>query len=47
MILIGFESLVDAGTAGAARMLAVGSAITAGIAGMIVTIVETSLKKYW
>ena len=47
MILIGFESLVDAGTAGAARMLAVGSAITAGIAGMIVATVETFFKNYW
>ena len=41
MILIGFENVVDAGTAGAARILAVGSVITAGIAGMIVATVET------
>ena len=47
MILIGFESLVDAGTAEAARMLAVGSAITAGIAGVIVATVETSFERYW
>jgi hypothetical protein len=40
MILIGFESVIDAGTAGVARMPAVGSVIAAGIAGVIVATVE-------
>ncbi len=46
MILIRFENVVDAGTAGAARMPAVGSAITSGIAGVIVVTVEMSFKRY-
>ena len=47
MVLIGFENVIDAGTAGAARIPAVGSAITAGIAGTIMATVETLFKRYW
>jgi hypothetical protein len=47
MILIGFENLINAETAGAARMPAVGFTITAGIAGVIVATVETLFKRYW
>jgi hypothetical protein len=47
MFLIGFENVIDAGTAGAARMPAVGSNITAGIAGVIGATVEMSFESYW
>ncbi len=47
MILIRFDNVVDAGTAGAARMPADGSTITAGIAGVIVATIEALLKRYW
>ncbi len=47
MILIGFENVLDAVTAGDSRMLAVGSTITAGIAGVIVATVEMLFKIYW
>ncbi len=47
MVLIGFENVIDAGTAAAARMPTVGSAITAGIAGLTVPTVAMSFRRYW